>query len=194
MNAQTDDTRAHWRDQVEDLTRRIAEADQAIEAAQLAASAAALDGGDLALATRELAHARDVADALRSALGEARRHLAHADAAHAQRERDRALARAQSAARKRIELADQFDAFARELDPVFAQWVAASAALSRELVAAGRRPISTEGRDYRIRAALWATAPALMTAIGAPRVAVDHRETLRQISATQGAPILAKGE
>jgi hypothetical protein len=194
VNAQTDDTRATWRAQIESLTARIAEAEQGVTDARNAASDAALTGGDLDAATRDLALARDRLDALRTARGEAERHLAAADAAHAQRERDRAFARAQALARKRIATGDQFDAFARELDPAFAQWVAQSAALSREMAAAGQRPISGEGRDYRIRAALWASAPALMTAIGAPRVSADHRETLRQISAAQAAPILAKGE
>lgn len=194
MNAQTDDMRADWRAQIEALTARIAEAEQGVTDARNAASDAALTGRDLDSATRALAHARDVADALRSALGEARRHHAAAEDAHAQRDKERAFARAQTIARKRIEIADQFDGFARELDPLLAQWVAATSALSRELTASGRRPINHEGRDYRIRAALWAAAPALMAAIGAGRVALDHRAPLRQISAAQAAPVLAKGE
>lgn len=194
MNAATDDTRAHWRDQVEDLTRRIGEADQAIEAAQLAASAAALDGGDMAAATRELAHARDVADALRSAKGEAARHLALADAAHAQRERDRALARAQTIARKRIELGEQIDEYLSALDPLILQWTAAGGALAREMTAAGLRTPSRETLTgaHRIRGAAWARAGGFMSAIEAARVAQEHRAPLRQISAAQAAPILTK--
>lgn len=195
MNAQTPtDARAEWRDQIESLDAQIEAAEQAITDARNAASDAALTGGDLDQATRELAHARDRLDALQSARGEAQRHLAQAEQDHAQRERDKAFARAQTIARKRIEIADQFDSFAREMDPLFAQWVAAGNGLSREMTAAGMRAPSNEGRAYRVRAALWAVAPALMTAIEAPRVSVDHRDTLRQISAASAAPVLAKGE
>jgi len=194
MNAQTEDSRAHWRDQVESLTAQIATAEGAIEVARIAASAAALEGGDLDAATRELAHARDRADALRSAMGEARRHLAQADAAHAQRERDRALARAQTIARKRIEIAESIDEYLSALDPLITQWVAAGGALARELDAAGVRTPSRETLTgaHRIRGAAWARAGGFMHAIEAARVSPDHRVPLRQISAAQAAPVLTK--
>jgi hypothetical protein len=194
MNAQTKDQRDHWRDQIAALTAQIETAEGAAEDARSAASTAALEGGGLDKATRALAHARDVLDALRSAKGEAERRLAKAEADHAQRERDRALAHAQSIARKRIEAADRFDAYARELDPALAEWVGAGNAYAREVRAAGMRPPGAEARDYRLRAALWATAPAFMAAIGAARVNVEHRATLREITASQSAPVLAKGD
>lgn len=193
MNVQTD-ARAHWRAQIEGLTARIVTAEDAVTAARDAANAAALEGANLTAATRDLAHARDVVDTLRAALGEAQRHLAEAEQVSAKRDKASALVRAQQIARKRIEVADHLDAFAREMDPALAAWVAASSTLAREMTAAGLRPINADGRDYRLRAALWATAPALMTAIDAPRVSAAHRETLRQISAAQAAPILAKGD
>jgi len=193
MNAQTQtDTREHWRAQIAALTARIETAGGAVEDTRIAASAAALEGGDVNARTRDLAHARDVLDALRSAKGEAERHLAKAEADHAQRERDKAFARAQKIARARIEIADRFDAFARELDPLLAEWVAAGNAYAREASAAGVRVPGEAGRDYRIRSALWKAAPGFMATIETQRVSNEHRATLREITAAQSAPVLAK--
>lgn len=196
MNAQTKptDQREHWKDQIALLDQKIETAKAAIDAAQKAASDAALNGEDVDQATRELAHARDRLDAFRTAKGEAERHLAHAKADHAQREREKALKRAEGVAKKRIDAAEELDAYLTALDPLLAGWMAAGDAFYREVAAAGKRAPGGEAREFRIRAALWASAPAFAAAIGADRIRPEQRQKLRQITAAQSAPILAKGE
>lgn len=193
MNVQTDQ-REHWKGQIALLSKKIEDAKAAIEVAQKAAATTALNGEDVDQATRELAHARDRLDAFRTARGEAARHFAHAKAAHAQREREKALKRAETIAKKRIDVADSLDSYLAALDPILADWLAAGNAFARETVAAGKRAPGGEGREYRVRAALWASAPDFAAAIGADRVRQEHRQTLREITAAQAAPILAKGK
>ena len=194
MNAQTKDTRADWRAQIESLDAQIEKAEQAITDAQNAASDAALTGGDLDAATRELAHCRDRLDALRSARGEAQRHLAQAEADHAQRERAKALTRAQQVARKRVEVAAELDSYLAALDPLVVQWRDLGAELVRECNAAGVRAPSNEGAGTRLRAGAWSRASIFMGAIEAMRVPSDHRVPVRETSARQASHILAKGE
>ncbi len=196
MNAQTKptDQREHWQAQIALLDQKIETAKAAIEDAQKAASAAALAGEDVDQAARALTHARDRLDAFRAARGEAERHLAHARADHAQRERDKALTRALAIAKKRIDAAETLDSYLAALDAVLAEWLGAGNAFAREVVAAGQRAPGGEGREYRVRAALWANAPLFAEAIGAARVSHDHRRKLREITAAQSAPIVAKGE
>jgi multidrug efflux pump subunit AcrA (membrane-fusion protein) len=192
LNAQTKDTRADWRAQIEDLTARIEAAERAITDAQNAASDAALTGGDLDQATRELAHCRDGLDALRSAKGEAQRHLAQAEADHAQRERNKAFIRAQKIARKRVEVAQELDSFLSAIDPLVVQWRDLGDELIRECHAAGVRAPSSEGNGHRLRAGAWARASIFMGAIEAMRVPSHHRVPVRETSAAQASHILAK--
>lgn len=196
MNAQTKptDQREHWKDQIALLDQKIETAKAAIDAAQKAASDAALAGEDVDQAARALTHARDRLDAFRAARGDAERHLAHAKAEHAQRERDKALGRAQAIAKKRIAKAEELDSYLAALDPILAEWLGAGNAFAREVVAAGQRAPGGEGREYRVRASLWANAPLFAEAIGADRVNHDHRRKLREITAAQAAPIVAKGK
>lgn len=192
MNVQTDQ-REHWKEQIALLSQKIEDARAAIEVAQKAAATTALNGEDVDQATRELAHARDRLDAFRTARGEAQRHFAHAKADHAQREREKALKRAETIAKKRIDVADSLDSYLAALDPILADWLAAGNAFAREVAEAGKRAPGGEAREFRIRAALWANAPAFAAAIGADRIRPEQRQTLRQITAAQSAPILAKG-
>lgn len=192
MNVQTDQ-REHWKEQIALLNKKIENAKAAIEDATKAASDAALAGEDVDQATRELAHARDRLDAFRTARGAAERHFAHAKADHAQREREKALKRAETIAKKRIDVADSLDSYLAALDPILADWLAAGNAFAREAAEAGKRAPGGEAREFRIRAALWANAPAFAAAIGADRIRPEQRQTLRQITAAQSAPILAKG-
>lgn len=194
MNAQTKDTRDTWRAQIESLDAQIAKAEAAITDAQNAASDAALTGGNLDQATRELAHCRDRLDALRSARGEAQRHLKQAEHDHAARERAKALTRAQQIARRRIEVAQDIDNYLSALDPLILQWRDLGDKLARECVEAGVRPPSNEGAGTRLRAGAWARASIFMGAIGAMRVAPHHRVPVRETSAAQASHILAKGE
>lgn len=194
MNAQTKDTRAEWRAQIESLDAQIEKAEAAVTDAQNAASDAALTGGDLDQATRELAHCRDRLDALRSARGEAQRHLKQAEHDHAARERDKALVRAQQVARKRIEVAQDIDTYLASLDPLVVQWRELGDQLIRECRAAGVRAPSSEGSGHRLRAGAWARASIFMAAIEAMRVPSNHRVPVRETSAAQASHILAKGE
>jgi hypothetical protein len=193
MNAHTDQ-REHWREQIALLNQKIEAAKASIEDAQKAASDAALAGEDVDQAARALTHARDRLDAFRTAKGEAERHLAHAKADHAQREREKALKRAETVAKKRIDTADSLDAYLAALDPILADWMALGNVFYREVAEAGKRAPGGEAREFRIRAALWASAPAFAAAIGADRIRPEQRQKLRQITAAQSAPILAKGK
>lgn len=193
MNVQTDQ-REHWREQIALLNQKIEAAKAAIEDATKAASDAALNGEDVDAAARALTHARDRLDAFRAARGEAERHYALAKADHAQREREKALKRAETVAKKRIDKAEELDSYLAALDPILAEWMAAGNTFYREVAEAGKRAPGGEAREFRIRAALWANAPAFAAAIGADRVKPDQRQKLRQITAAQSAPILAKGK
>lgn len=184
------DEAAHWQNQIATLEEKITAQDDAVTEAQEGASQAALTGDDTDTAVRQVAHARDVLDALHTALGEARRHLRAAEKAVAAEARDVAHDRAKSIARRRIETADQLDEYMTAVDRLVTEWTSLGTDLARETEAAGMRPCGTNGHDYRIRAATWATAPAFMGAIEARRVSADHRVPFRQITAAQAAPVL----
>lgn len=193
MNAMTPiDQVAHWHEQISALETRITAQETAVTEAQEAASQAALSGGDTDAAVRQVAHARDVLDALRTALGEARRHLRAAEDAAEAKARADALTRAQSLARRRIEAADKLDEYLREIDPLLAEWTGLGNSLAREMEAAGLRAPSAEGKEYRCRAGAWALAPAFMATIGAARVNNDHRVPFRQLTAAQAATVLKR--
>ena len=194
MNAMTPiDQVAHWQGQIVTLEEKITAQEVAVTEAQEAASQAALTGADTDSAVREVAHARDVLDALRTALGEARRHLRAAEDAVAAKARDDARKRAQQIARKRIDAADRLDEFMRQIDPLLAEWIGLGNALAHEMQAAGMHPSGAEGKDYRIRAAAWSLAPEFMGVIDVRRVSVDHRVPFRQLTAATAASVL-KGE
>ena len=199
MNAQTKtqaDPREEWREQIANLDAQIAAAEQAITDAQTAASAAAFEGGNTDKAVRDVAHKRDVLDALQSAQREAKRRLARAEEMVAERDRAEALARAQRIARKRLNLAAQIDEYLSALDPVVADYLRASAQQGREMAAAGLVAPSPEklSNPLTLRAAVMVNAPAFAARVALDRVDPQHRGTLRDHVARQVAPLLSKGQ
>ena len=189
------DARDHWAQQVEALDAQIEAARGAIATATQEAASAVLEGTEPADAARALAQARDRLDVLHAARGEAERHRGLAQHAAAMRDRGRALDRARLAARKRIDVAEMIDSYLTALDPLIRDWVAASEAFAKALTEAGQRAPSHENLcgAYRVRAAAWAGAASLLDAVEAPRVSHTHKQPLRDLSAAQAAPILAKG-
>lgn len=195
MNAMTPiDQVKHWQDQSTALEAKIEAQGDRIAEAQKAASEAALNDTDTDTAVREVAHQRDMLDAMQAALGEARRHLRHAEEGVAQKRRDDALSRAKIIARKRLDAADELDEFMSRLDSLIDQWSKLGADLSAAMVEGGLRPPSAEGKAYRVRAGAWTNSPAFMALIDAARVHQDHRIPFRQLTAAQAAPVLSKGD
>lgn len=195
MNAMTPiDQVKHWQDQITALEAKIKAQGDRITEAQQAASEAALNDADTDTAVREVSHQRDVLDAQQAALGEARRHLRHAEESVAQAKRDDALARAKIIARKRLDAADELDEFMGRLDGLIDQWSDLGADLAAAMVEAGMRPPSAEGKAYRVRAGAWTNSPTFMSLIDAARVHQDHRIPFRQLTAAQSAPVLSKGD
>lgn len=186
---------ARWRAQITELDQRIAAAEAMVEDARTAAAAAALNQGDVDVATRALAHARDVTDALRSARGEALRHLAAAEDDERAAARAAALGRARGIARERIALGGQIDAHFSGLDPMVRRWSELGQALARELAQAGARKPSegTLHGGYRVRCAFWDRAPLTAQTMDLASTAIDHREPLAEIAAASVAHIL-KGD
>lgn len=199
MNAQTKtqiDPRAEWVAQIAELTAKIAAQENAITEAQSAASAAAFEGGNTDKAVRDVAHQRDVLDALKSALNEARRRHARAVEMVAERDRAEALDRAQKIACHRLDVAGQIDEHLRALEPLVADFYRLGAEQGREMGAAGRIAPSPEklGNALILRAALHTLAPALAARAGVDRVDPGHRAPLRDTVAAQVAPLLSKGQ
>lgn len=188
MTTDTQDQVAHWQGQIATLEARIDAQDTEIAKAQEAASQAALTGTDTDAAVRAVAHARDVHDALRAALGEARRHLKAAHDAHAQRDREKALDRARKAAKARLEAAAAIDSALIVLDQNVAVFHTAGREMATHLKAAGRQSPSHEKltAGHAMRGAAMCHAPTFASVVSLDRVtSPDRRIPLHDAVAVQ---------
>lgn len=135
-------TPADWRNKIETLNTRLAEAEQGLEDAKAKAAQAVLDDGEDT--SREIALWRDRIDAVNTALSEAQRHLRDAEQAVTDKERAAALKRAHEAAKDRHTAAQDFDAAMAEAERCYNRFLAANLNWRRHMMDAGMKPHSTE--------------------------------------------------
>ena len=145
----------------------------------------------------QVAHARDVLDALRTALAEARRHLKAAQEAVRAKERTRALERAAKSARARLEAASMLDELFLQLDQHVGAFHAAGRDMAQHLRDAGR-PVPSQEKltaSYALRGAVMRAAPTFASVVALDRInSPDHRIPLRDHIAVQVSPLLSKGK
>jgi len=134
-------TVADWREKIDTLTERLADAEAGLVKAKDTAARAVLEGGEDA--SRELTVWRDRIDAVRTAIAEAQRGLKEAEAAVTARERALALANAHEAARQRHLAAQDFDTAMAAAEQAYSRFLAHGLEYRTHMTNAGQNPPST---------------------------------------------------
>lgn len=169
----TPKTPADWRAKIDTLQTRLAEAEDGFEKAKAKAARAVLEDGEDG--SREIALWRDRIDAVKTALAEAQRHLKDAEQAVTEKARKAALTRANEAAKKRFEAAQDFDAAMAEAERAYGRFLDANLEWRRHMLDAGQKPYSTEKLNAG-EAVRGAVTEAAFTLSGALSCRPMHRD------------------
>lgn len=176
---------AHWQQQIERLKADQHEAEEALETARQSAAMALLAGGEDT--SREIALRRDRIDAIKSAIGEAERRLAAANAAiTAQRQADERT-KGREAARQRHQAAQEVDTALAQLERALLRFWGHGTAYRQHQLNAGDKAMSLEKltSGEALRVAVIDAAPTFAKALHVPRAVQSARVPLASWVAQQ---------